>query len=272
MTELQTINNEALRDRFNPEGSLLRQHQQRMLEMLLSFDAICRRHGIRYWLSSGTLLGCVRHGGFIPWDDDLDVEMLREDYLRLQPFLLRELPEYMVLQSHDTDHSYFFCYPKLRDLRSLLQETNGYDRYFSYRGVYIDIFLMERTPACLQRFSQRTIGHVYKIMKNTKLSDAQRQKMVGRWYWANQCLVYPVLRLLSRLSSSKWLRHTFGTPYLAPRCKDEVFPLVERLFEGHRFPVPGNSDAYLSRMFGDYMKLPDLDKIQVHTAKLTIYE
>ena len=72
-----------LRARFNPDGSLLRCQQLRMLEMLEAFDDICRRHHIRYWLSSGTALGCARHQGFIPWDDDLDVEMLREDYVRL---------------------------------------------------------------------------------------------------------------------------------------------------------------------------------------------
>ena len=65
-----------LRERFSPEGSMLRKQQLRMLEILLYIDKVCKEHGIRYWLSSGTLLGAVRHGGFIPWDDDLDVEMM----------------------------------------------------------------------------------------------------------------------------------------------------------------------------------------------------
>ena len=70
---------QELRARFNPDGSLLRRHQLRMLEMLTYIDGVCVQHDIPYWLSSGTLLGAVRHGGFIPWDDDVDIELLRRD-------------------------------------------------------------------------------------------------------------------------------------------------------------------------------------------------
>ena len=77
--QTRQYSNEELRARFNPEGSLLWKHQQRMVELLLAFDAICKRHHIRYWLIGGTLIGAARHQGFIPWDDDMDVQMLRED-------------------------------------------------------------------------------------------------------------------------------------------------------------------------------------------------
>ena len=83
---------EELKARFNPEGSPLRLQQLRMKEMLKVLDGICRKHDIPYWIASGTLLGCMRHGGFIPWDDDLDVEMLRSDYKRLLRILPSELP------------------------------------------------------------------------------------------------------------------------------------------------------------------------------------
>ena len=119
----KNIDNEALRKRFNPDGSLLRRQQLRMLEMLVEVDRICRRHGIRYWLSSGTLIGAARHKGFIPWDDDLDIEMLLPDYRRLMKVLPKELPDTMRLQSINTDRHYFFFFAKLRDRRSLLEET-----------------------------------------------------------------------------------------------------------------------------------------------------
>ena len=83
-----------LRKRFNPDGSLLRRQQLRMLELLEVIDVICRKHQIPYWLSSGTLIGAARHKGFIPWDDDLDIEMLRSDYLRtiLHCKLMKQIP------------------------------------------------------------------------------------------------------------------------------------------------------------------------------------
>ena len=67
---------QELRKRFNPDGSLLRRQQLRMLELLEAVDLVCKKYDIPYWLSSGTLIGAVRHQGFIPWDDDLDIEML----------------------------------------------------------------------------------------------------------------------------------------------------------------------------------------------------
>ena len=95
---------------FNPEGSTLRKHQMKMVEILCVIDKICKKHKINYWLSSGTLLGAVRHHGFIPWDDDLDIEMLAEDYKRFLSVIQSELPNDLVLQSYKTDPNYVAPY------------------------------------------------------------------------------------------------------------------------------------------------------------------
>ena len=100
---LQPMTNEELRKKYNPDGSLLRRQQLRMLDILSEVDRICKKHDIPYWLSSGTLIGAMRHNGFIPWDDDLDIEMMRKDYLRLMKVLPKELPEWLVLQNDETD-------------------------------------------------------------------------------------------------------------------------------------------------------------------------
>ena len=99
---MTTIDHQSLRQRFNPDGSLLRRQQLRMLEILVEIDKICQHHQIPYWLSSGTLIGAVRHNGFIPWDDDLDIEMMRSDYLRLMDILPRELPSWLAFLCEST--------------------------------------------------------------------------------------------------------------------------------------------------------------------------
>ena len=121
MIDAQT--QDALRKRFNPDGSQLRFHQLRMLDMLAYFDDLCRRHGIKYWLSSGTLIGAVRHGGFIPWDDDVDVEMLRDDYERLITVFKKEPDPKFILQTHCTDFYYFQPFAKLRDPNSIIKDA-----------------------------------------------------------------------------------------------------------------------------------------------------
>lgn len=267
----KTFQMQELRARFNPDSSLLRKQQMRMLRMLEVFDDICRRHEIRYWLSSGTALGCVRHQGFIPWDDDMDVEMLREDYKRLLQVLPRELPDNLALQCHETDHNYFFSYGKLRDRMSHLEETNGYDRVFREQGIFIDIFVLERCPLWLHKLSCLTIGHVYKLLRTCRPGDeASVMPSVRRWYALNHRAVYPAFRLLARLCPKGRIRHTFGVPYHAPRRLADIFPLTTATFEGRQFPVPHDVDAYLRRMYGNYMQLPPLDDVSPHVGKLTI--
>ena len=153
------MDNKTLRQRFNPDGSLLRRQQLRMLDILREVDRICRKHHISYWLSSGTLIGALRHDGFIPWDDDLDIEMMRSDYLRLMSVLPSELPDWLALQNDETDPGYFYFYAKLRDRRSRMLEQNAYDRHWKEQGIYIDIFPMERHPIWLHRLTELTVRH-----------------------------------------------------------------------------------------------------------------
>ena len=77
---------------YNGDGTNLRQAQLRMLEIVKAVDEVCRRHDIHYWIDAGTLLGAVRHKGFIPWDDDVDIAVMREEYGKLRDCLMKELP------------------------------------------------------------------------------------------------------------------------------------------------------------------------------------
>ena len=265
------MNNEALRQRFNPEGSLLRRQQMRMLEILLEVDKICKKHDIPYWLSSGTLIGAMRHDGFIPWDDDLDIEMMRKDYLRLMKVLPQELPEWLALQNSDTDSNYFYFYAKVRDRRSRMLEQNGYDRLWQEQGIYIDIFPMEEHPIWLHKLTEKTVGHMYKIWRTSK-DDNKAIRSVRRIFDLNNKVIFPVLRLFCRLWGGKVITSSMGIPFHNPRYTEEIFPLTTHKFEGYQLPVPGNADAHLRHIFGDYMQLPDLSKLAPHVGKLEFYE
>jgi len=269
------MDNSELRARFNPEGSLLRRQQMRMLEILLEVDKICKKHDIPYWLSSGTLIGAIRHDGFIPWDDDLDIEMMRKDYLRLMEVLPLELPEWLALQNDETDPNYFFYYAKVRDRRSRMLEQNGYDRIWKEQGIYIDILPMEQHPIWLHKLTEKTVGHMYKIWR-TSTDDAKAIKSVRRIFDLNNNVIFPCLRAILRLTSPifhlKVITSGMGIPFHNRRYASEIFPLTTHVFEGHQLPVPHDADAHLRHLFGDYMKLPDLNKLALHVGKLEFFE
>ena len=272
------MNHESLRQRFNPDGSLLRRQQMRMLEILLEVDKICQKHNIPYWLSSGTLIGALRHDGFIPWDDDLDIEMLRSDYLRLMQVLPSELPEWLALQNDTTDPNYFYFYAKVRDRRSRMLEQNGYDRLWQEQGIYIDIFPMEQHPIWLHKLTEKSVGHMYKIWR-TSTNDAKAIRQVRRIFNFNNRLLFPCLRsclsfftLHSSLFTSNVITSGMGIPFHNPRYAKEIFPLTTHVFEGHQLPVPHDADAHLRHIFGDYMQLPDLDKLKPHVGQIEIFE
>ena len=258
---------DELRQRFNPEGSKLRQMQLRMLDILTEVDSICKKHGISYWLSSGTLIGALRHDGFIPWDDDLDIEMMRGDYLRLLKVLPQELPEWLALQSDETDPAYFYFYAKVRDRHSRMKEQTGYDRMWKEQGIHIDIFPMEKHPIWLHRITEKTAGHMYKVWR-TSTDDQKAPRRVRRIFQLNNSFIFPCLRLLCRLLPGKTITSGMGIPFHNPRYAEDIFQLTTHTFEGHDFPVPGNADALLRRLYGDYMQLPDLSKLSPHVDTL----
>lgn len=253
-----------LREKFNPEGSMLRKQQLRMLEILLYIDKVCKENNIKYWLSSGTLLGAVRHGSFIPWDDDLDIEMLREDYERFIKIFPNN--DKYALQTISTDPNYFYAFSKVRDLHSLITEY-GQDKYYKYKGLFVDVFSIERVP----RIICRLYGGIFEV--------------IGRWsrkygnnkicWWIIKCFQkvilfsIPIVRPIFKVFTNE-LHHSYGSGFLKGRNFEDIFPLREVKFEGYTFPAPYNCDNYLRKIYGEYHQLPKLESIVVHTLKCTI--
>lgn len=260
-----------LRERYNPDGSTLRRQQMRMLEMLQYVDSVCTKHNIRYWLCGGTLLGAVRHGGFIPWDDDLDIAMLKEDYKKFVNVMENEKSDDYVLQTHKTDPNYFVPYAKLRDIHSYLKEGNTNDVHYKYHGIYIDIFALEPSSSFwLSRISGSIQGRIF--YANRIKSELWRKILTRCLYYVAYTLVFPCFSTIGRIGAGNRLRVAYGSCMFMPVYSTDIFPLNNLKFEGLSFPVPHNCDGYLRKIYGDYMKLPDLNKIEKHINRIEFHD
>lgn len=262
---------QELRERFNPQGSRLWCMQQRMLYLLQQIDGICERHHISYWLSGGSMLGAVRHGGFIPWDDDLDIELPRTDFLRLMKILERELPGDMALQWHTTDANYFFQFAKVRDRDSWLCERNGYDRVWKEHGIFIDIFPVERVPRWIHDLSNRTLGHAYKMMRTARdpRSVMWKVRLLAR---LNRGVVFPVLRWLSRWCfPTPYYDFALGIPYFQHSLLEDFLPTRRVAFEDTTAPIMREAEKCLEWRYGNYMELPASPGSEYHAEDVEVF-
>ena len=261
---------------YNPEGSVLRNAQIRMLHILEVVDRICREEGIPYWMDAGTLLGAVRHKGFIPWDDDLDICILKKDYKRFRKAALAKLPPDLAYQDWTTDRNHFEMSPRIRDRKSLFDQPES--RYQKYRGLFMDVILVERVPSMkIKQFIYFFYGRISREIHNYGLvaypSKAKRIVIKGLAYlfWPPVMLMILLARLHAALIHSDTLsRYYSGWP--APRCLSDIFPCKELEFEGRMFSAPANPDAYLTKQFGDYMTLPPEDQRGGHQSPIEIYD
>ena len=255
-----------LRARFNPEGSMLRKQQLRMFEILQYIDNVCKENKIQYWLSSGTLLGAVRHGGFIPWDDDLDIEMLLEDYKKF----LKVFPNNnnYVLQTYKTDSNYFRTFAKVRDIHSEISEYD-LDKFYKYRGLYVDVFSIERIPRCICRL----YGGIFEVIGRCRYKYGELKNVLWMIKVFQKIMLWsiPVLRPVFKIFTRE-LHHSYGSGFLKKRNIEDLFPLCEINFEGSFFPAPNNYDNYLKEIYGDYHQLPPTDTIVVHSSSCIFKE
>ena len=248
---------------YNPEGSALRRDQKEMVEVLKTFAEICREHDINWWLCSGTLLGAARHGGFIPWDDDVDVSMLKKDYKKLLK-VLKNLDDkgeyfYQCIQT-DTDHVNMFG--KFLKKGPKVPSTDPRARFFRHGGIGFDVFYIEKSSefaSHMAKFFYLNMIHPTRYMNNSLL----RHFMIRFIQFINFALLIPIARLVGLVNPKKDYHYALGSGfYDQPFHVEDIFPLTTIEFEGVAFPAPHDTDMYLTRMYGDWRKLPSEEDIR----------
>lgn len=239
------------------------------IDLLQKTTDFCEKNGLRYFLCGGTLIGAIRHKGFIPWDDDIDIAMPRPDYdIFVKSF--NESNNYFQVVDLTINSDYAYPFAKVYDNRTILKELHYPGDTF---GVYIDIFPADGV---------KNTGQIKKIMLLRKILNTKRANYYHRTVFKKIINTFGKLLLLpfSAHQIGKWMdnearRYAFcsvpsagliANPLgLGEKVDKSVFDSdVYQEFEGHKYRVPVGYDTWLRSIYGDYMQLPPVEHRVTH--------
>ena len=249
------------------------------LQILDEIVRICSEYGLRYCLTGGTCLGAVRHKGFIPWDDDVDIIMPRADFQRFLDITKDGNTGNFFLDYYLTNPKYGRCFAKYCKKNTLFVEPNGLNQ-----AIYVDIFVQDKVPG--PEFTATSKLPVF-IHKLDAITTVRREGLRGRdlktriiyyltrWMPVKWFFVWET-RLMTRFENTDSQYYlNYGSPYnlikeTLPIHEFEPYSKLE--FEGKFYNVPRNWDLYLSNIYGDYLTLPPLEKRTAHYPQLILFD
>lgn len=254
----------------------IREVQEKILETMKYIDCLCRKYGIVYYIMGGTALGAVRHGGFIPWDDDLDIFMTPDQYHKFKLVFEQQQNEQFVIQEWRTDAQYLE-YAKVRMNGTTFIEENFKDRKNMHHGIYVDIMILHKVPeniliqklvyleskfVTLYGLSQRnwkpkTKGQAL-VLKSLKIMPCKLMTRIAYWHIYHYDLRESGYRYCYWITPAKFRNGLFDAAFFE---KPVDIPFEDTVLLGSE-----KIREYLSYRYGDYMKLPSEEarKAAVH--------
>lgn len=257
------------------------------LKILEQFINICNKENLKYYVLGGTMLGAVRHKGFIPWDDDIDVGMPRDDYEKFLNVAQKYLPKEYFLQTHVTDMEYPLNFAKIRNSNTTFIETS-LNKCNINHGVFIDIFPLDYYPT---NNIKSIFFDIYNTILSFRISNVFNleninypfyKKIIRKTISSILKIIYPNIKsaLQKREKLFKLVRESsLVINYCGAWGKKEMVPVewygkgIEMQFENLTIKVPTYYDKWLTQVYGNYMQLPPKEKqIAHHYTDVIDYE
>ncbi len=260
-----------------------------LLEMMNDFDSLCRKHGLTYFLVGGTALGAVRHKGFIPWDEDVDLAMPRKDYDRLTTLVLAEYSEKYWVQDIKTNERYDLPFLKIRKKGTRFVEVFEPDP--AHAGIFMDVYPLENIPdfalwrwlhgvlsmglafccSCVRMNQKKERYFTYyddpKMHKIVKIKSFIGG-LLGFLSLRRWCLLTDKVTSCCKKENTKYVSFPSGRKhYFGEMCqRSSILPVRESDFAGRRFFLPAKPEEHLTVLYGDYQKIPLANEREQHTV------
>lgn len=249
-----------------------------LLDLVREFDRVCKKHDLTYFICDGTLLGAVRHKGFIPWDDDLDVAMPREDYQKLLS-LKEEFKDPYKLQTPYNEKGYYRTFYRICNVNTTFATEVFINNEFD-QGCFIDIFPYDRfdinncdTLYDRVKLLARSLGVIMKMADPKYVNNEQAIEGVLKNYTPIE--IYEEIEQLAIHAGNSNCQYETSlvssiTPYkkkaIPIECRRNIINID---FEGLKLPAPIGYDTFLTQMYGDYMQFPPIEKrVDWHTGHI----
>ena len=256
----------------------VRKYQLKQLDLIKEIDKVCTVLGITYYLIGGTLLGAIRHGGFIPWDTDMDIALKREDYEKLRKYWENNENSKFFFQHYENEKNHLSPHAilKLKGTRIFFKNRNSEKYVPKYSGLFLDIFPLDEPP-CDKKSQEKQAKAIRLIEQIIELKAAFTYNNTGKMkLFAKkliQFLLFPFsLHFLQKKLDGVMQKYNgSGSGYLVSMASHysywkQLMPAdiygepVKVSYEGLLLSAPAEIDEYLKRIYGDYMKLPPENK------------